>query len=91
MTGWACSQCGWTFPVPTLLTDQDALRRQRAHEEFEAGVAAEAVLKIGRRHGELVKVDADAAKAIEALIGSHLRDRAVSVDYARPRPERPAA
>lgn len=33
-----------------------ALRRQRAHEKFEAGVGAEAVLKIGRRHGELVKV-----------------------------------
>jgi hypothetical protein len=33
-----------------------ALRRQRAHEKFEAGGGAEAVLKIGRRHGELVKV-----------------------------------
>jgi hypothetical protein len=32
------------------------LRRQRAHEKFEAGVGAEAVLKIGRGHGELVKV-----------------------------------
>ena len=33
-----------------------SLRRQRAHEEFEAGGGAEAVLKIGRRHGDLVKV-----------------------------------
>src|SRR6266852_1935612 len=33
-----------------------ALRRQRAHEEFEAGGGAEAILKIGRRHGELVKI-----------------------------------
>ncbi len=24
LTGWACSQCGWTFPVPALLTDKDA-------------------------------------------------------------------
>jgi hypothetical protein len=24
LTGWACSECGWTFPVPSLLTDQDA-------------------------------------------------------------------
>jgi hypothetical protein len=24
MTGWACSQCGWTFPVPALLSDQEA-------------------------------------------------------------------
>ena len=24
LTGWACSDCGWTFPVPALLTDQDA-------------------------------------------------------------------
>jgi len=24
LTGWACSQCGWTFPVPALLTNQDA-------------------------------------------------------------------
>ena len=30
--------------------------RERAHEKFEAGGVAEAVLKIGRRHGELVKV-----------------------------------
>jgi RNA recognition motif-containing protein len=35
--------------------------------------------------------DADAAKAIEALNGSLLGDRALSVEYARPRPERPAA
>jgi hypothetical protein len=33
-----------------------ALWRERAHEKFEAGGVAEAVLKIGRRHGELVKV-----------------------------------
>src|SRR5216684_4755085 len=33
-----------------------ALRRQRAHKKFEAGGGAEAVLKIGRRHGEFVKV-----------------------------------
>lgn len=33
-----------------------ALRRQRAHEEFEAGVGAETVLKIRRRHSELVEV-----------------------------------
>jgi len=33
-----------------------ALRRQRTHEEFEARGGAEAVLKIGCRHGELVKV-----------------------------------
>jgi hypothetical protein len=24
LTGWACSQCGWTFPVPSLLTDHEA-------------------------------------------------------------------
>jgi len=24
LTGWACSQCGWTFPVPSLLTDKEA-------------------------------------------------------------------
>jgi hypothetical protein len=24
LIGWACSQCGWTFPVPSLLSDQDA-------------------------------------------------------------------
>jgi hypothetical protein len=32
------------------------LRRQRAHEEFETGGGMEAVLKIRRRHAELVKV-----------------------------------
>ncbi len=24
LTGWACSQCGWTFPVPAMLTDTEA-------------------------------------------------------------------
>jgi hypothetical protein len=24
LTGWACSQCGWNFPIPSLLTDQEA-------------------------------------------------------------------
>src|ERR1700722_3614289 len=24
LTGWACSQWGWTFPVPAMLTDKDA-------------------------------------------------------------------
>jgi RNA recognition motif-containing protein len=35
--------------------------------------------------------DAEAEKAIKALNGSILRDRALDVNYARPRPERPAA
>ena len=35
--------------------------------------------------------DAEAGKAIRALNGSILRDRTLDVDYARPRPERPAA
>ena len=35
--------------------------------------------------------DAEAETAIKALNGSMLRDRTLSVEYARPRPERPAA
>jgi len=35
--------------------------------------------------------EAEAEKAIKALNGSILRGRAVYVNYARPRPERPAA
>jgi RNA recognition motif-containing protein len=35
--------------------------------------------------------DAEAVKAIKGLNGSILRDRALDVNYARPRPERPAA
>jgi cold-inducible RNA-binding protein len=35
--------------------------------------------------------EAEAEKAIKALTGSILRDRTLSVDYARPRPKRPAA
>lgn len=35
--------------------------------------------------------DADAGKAIQELNGSILRGRALNVEYARPRPERPAA
>ena len=35
--------------------------------------------------------DAEAEKAIKALNGRILRDRTLGVNYARPRPERPAA
>ena len=35
--------------------------------------------------------EAEAEKAVKALNGSILRDRTLSVDYARPRPKRPAA
>ena len=35
--------------------------------------------------------DAEAEKAIKGLNGSILRDRALDVNYAQPRPERPAA
>ena len=35
--------------------------------------------------------EAEAEKAIKAPPGSILRDRTLSVDYARPRPKRPAA
>ena len=38
-----------------------------------------------------IKNDAEAEKAIQALNGSILRDRTLDVNYARPRPERPAA
>ena len=38
-----------------------------------------------------IKNDAEAEKAIKALNGSILRDRTLDVNYARPRPERPAA
>lgn len=24
LQGWACSQCGWTYPIPSLLKDDDA-------------------------------------------------------------------
>ena len=35
--------------------------------------------------------EAEADQAIKALNGSSLRNRTLMVDYARPRPERPAA
>ena len=35
--------------------------------------------------------NAEAEKAIKALNGSILRDRTLDVNYARPRPQRPAA
>ena len=38
-----------------------------------------------------MKNEADAEKAIKALNCSILRDRALNVSYAQPRPERPAA
>ena len=24
LTGWSCSECGWTFPLPSLLSDPEA-------------------------------------------------------------------
>lgn len=47
--GWACSNCGWTFPVPTLLTGGEAMAaydrlaavKFREHKcEVEAGLSA---------------------------------------------------
>ncbi len=34
LTGWACSQCGWTFPVPSLLTDPEA---KSAYDRLASG------------------------------------------------------
>jgi hypothetical protein len=34
LTGWACSQCGWTFPVPALLTNHDA---KSAYDRLASG------------------------------------------------------
>jgi hypothetical protein len=45
-SGWACTNCGWTFPIPTLLSGDDAMAaydrlaaaKFREHEcEFDAG------------------------------------------------------
>ena len=32
--GWACSNCGWKFPVPTLLTGEEA---KGAYDRLAAG------------------------------------------------------
>lgn len=34
LTGWACSGCGWTFPVPSLLTDPEA---KSAYDRLASG------------------------------------------------------
>jgi hypothetical protein len=45
-SGWACTNCGWTFPIPTLLSGDDAMAaydrlaaaKFRDHKcEFDAG------------------------------------------------------
>jgi hypothetical protein len=45
-SGWACTNCGWTFPIPTLLSGDDAMAaydrlaavKFREHKcEFDAG------------------------------------------------------
>jgi len=33
-TGWACSNCRWKYPVPTLLSGEDA---KRAYDRLAAG------------------------------------------------------
>jgi len=48
-SGWACTNCGWTFPVPTLLSGDEAMAaydrlaatKFREHKcEVHAGVSA---------------------------------------------------
>jgi RNA recognition motif-containing protein len=65
---------------------------------FEAyGQAAQVHIIVDRNTGlpryafvEMMN-DADTDKAIQELNGSILRGRTLNVEYARPRPERPAA
>ena len=68
------------------------------HEElrrlFEAyGQVVQVHIIVDRDTGPFVEMtnNAQAEKAIRALNGSILRDRTLDVNYARPRPERPAA
>ena len=46
LTGWACSQCGWTFPVPSMLTDQEA---KSAYDRLAASKFQEHICAL---HGE---------------------------------------
>jgi hypothetical protein len=34
LQGWACSECGWNFPVPSLLSDPEA---KSAYDRLAAG------------------------------------------------------
>ncbi|MBZ5722871.1 MAG: hypothetical protein LAO03_21230 [Acidobacteriia bacterium] len=34
LQGWACSQCGWTFPIPSLLKDPEA---KSAYDRLASG------------------------------------------------------
>jgi hypothetical protein len=42
LTGWSCSECGWTSPVPTMLTDPEAKSAydRLAAAKFEEHVCA---------------------------------------------------
>src|SRR5438094_9002514 len=31
LTGWTCSRCGWTFPLPSLLKDPEARKAYDRH------------------------------------------------------------
>jgi len=46
--GWACSDCAWKFPIPTLLTSEEARRAydRLASNEFRKHVCESEAVKI---------------------------------------------
>ena len=60
LTGWACSQCGWTFPVPAMLTDREA---KSAYDRLAASKFQEHDCTVHGEPAVLVDSESFAARA----------------------------
>jgi hypothetical protein len=93
--GWACSDCGWNSPIPTLLTGTEAksaydrlsLSKFRTHkcEEFPARVDTGALPSVTERIRKLITAGYKPKDAIELVLQEvrlEFRDRPATIEAA---------
>ena len=68
LTGWACSQCGWTFPVPSMLTDKEA---KSAYDRLASSKFQEHDCAVYGEPASLVDSESFAARA-RKLLGARI-------------------
>src|SRR5947207_1678714 len=95
LTGWACSACDWTFPLPSLLSDPEAkkavdrilkkLLRLRIAGRACGQVAVGEIITAGEtacRHLSISKCGAKERNYEDRYSIAVFRDDAVSVSYS---------
>jgi hypothetical protein len=65
MQGWACSQCGWTYPVPALLTDPEA---KSAYDRLAKGRFQEHICAEHGSQGAEADADGFAQRARKLIV-----------------------